>query len=145
MIVMSNPEHSELFPRGKHWNFVFIKVYTGAELAELEQRNRKVVVEIVRLKYLNAADAAKFLETLISEAGSITVNGGKTSLNLDFIKADNLSTVWSETIQLSSTNAQGGFQRFIYGWLSGAMFLLQSSFRKNGHIGRESSLCFSYS
>ena len=31
--------------------------------------------------------------------GSITVTGGKTSLNLDFIKADDLSTVWSETIQ----------------------------------------------
>ena len=30
MIVMSNPEHSELFPRGKHWNFVFVKVYTDA-------------------------------------------------------------------------------------------------------------------
>jgi len=27
--------------------------------------------------------------------GSITVTGGKTSLNLDFIKADDLSTVWS--------------------------------------------------
>ena len=31
--------------------------------------------------------------------GSITVTGGRTSLNLDFIKADDLSTVWSETIQ----------------------------------------------
>ena len=31
--------------------------------------------------------------------GSITVSGGKTSLNLDFIKADDLSTVWSESIQ----------------------------------------------
>jgi TolB-like protein/TPR repeat protein len=31
--------------------------------------------------------------------GSITVTGGKTSLNLDFIKADDLSTIWSETIQ----------------------------------------------
>ena len=31
--------------------------------------------------------------------GSITVTGGRTSLNLDFIKADDLSTVWSESIQ----------------------------------------------
>ena len=31
--------------------------------------------------------------------GSITVNGGKTSLSLDFIKADDLSTVWSEILQ----------------------------------------------
>ncbi len=31
--------------------------------------------------------------------GSITVNGGKTSLSLDFIKADNLATIWSEIIQ----------------------------------------------
>ena len=32
-------------------------------------------------------------------AGSITVTGGKTSLLLDFIKSDDLSSVWSETIQ----------------------------------------------
>jgi TolB-like protein/Flp pilus assembly protein TadD len=31
--------------------------------------------------------------------GSITVTGGKTSLNLDFINADNLSNVWSEHIE----------------------------------------------
>ena len=31
--------------------------------------------------------------------GSITVAAGKTSLNLDFIKANDLSTIWSETIQ----------------------------------------------
>jgi len=31
--------------------------------------------------------------------GSITVTGSKTSLSLDFIKADDLSTVWSESIQ----------------------------------------------
>ena len=32
-------------------------------------------------------------------AGAITVNGGKTSLLIDFIKANDLSTIWSETIQ----------------------------------------------
>ena len=31
--------------------------------------------------------------------GSITVTAGKTSLSLDFINADDLSTVWSESIQ----------------------------------------------
>jgi len=31
--------------------------------------------------------------------GSITVTGGKTSLSLDFINADDLSTIWSESIQ----------------------------------------------
>ena len=31
--------------------------------------------------------------------GSITVTGGKTSLNLDFIKANDLSTLWSESVQ----------------------------------------------
>ena len=31
--------------------------------------------------------------------GSITVTGSKTSLSLDFIKADDLSTLWSESIQ----------------------------------------------
>jgi len=31
--------------------------------------------------------------------GSITVSGGKTSLSLDFINADDLSTIWSESIQ----------------------------------------------
>ena len=33
--------------------------------------------------------------------GSITVTGGKTSLSLDFINADDLSTIWSESIQAS--------------------------------------------
>ncbi len=40
--------------------------------------------------------------------GSITVTGGKTSLNLDFINADNLSNVWSEHIEATPATVFDG-------------------------------------
>lgn len=53
----------------------FIYVYTAQELAEIEKRERKQVSRIVRLNYINAADASAFLQPLISDAGSISVSG----------------------------------------------------------------------
>lgn len=56
----------------------FIKVYTIAEIEEIEARNRRMVVEVVRVNYLSAADAARFLEPMLTPAiGTITVSEEK--------------------------------------------------------------------
>lgn len=52
----------------------FIYVYTASELQALEDAERKPVTKIIRLNYMNAADAATFLSPLLSGAGSIAVN-----------------------------------------------------------------------
>ncbi len=53
----------------------FIFVYTAEELRQIEQAERKVVTKIVRLNYMNAADASTFLRPLLSEAGAVAING----------------------------------------------------------------------
>lgn len=53
----------------------FIYVYTTEEIAQLEEENRKLVYEIVRLNYINAADASAFASPLLSSAGSIALSG----------------------------------------------------------------------
>lgn len=53
----------------------FIYVYTNEEIAQLEEENRELVYEIVRLNYINAADASAFATPLLSGAGSIALSG----------------------------------------------------------------------
>ncbi len=53
----------------------FIYVYTIAEYEKIQQETRKAVVKVVRLNYLNAKDAATFVQPLLSTAGTIAVNG----------------------------------------------------------------------
>ncbi len=53
----------------------FIYVYTTEEIAQLEDENRELVYEIVRLNYINAADASAFASPLLSAAGSIALSG----------------------------------------------------------------------
>jgi len=53
----------------------FIYVYTTEEIAQLEEENRELVYEIVRLNYINAADASAFATPLLSGAGSIALSG----------------------------------------------------------------------
>ncbi len=53
----------------------FIYVYTTEEIAQLEDENRELVYEIVRLNYINAADASAYATTLLSSAGSIALSG----------------------------------------------------------------------
>jgi len=53
----------------------FIYVYTTEEIAQLEDENRELVYEIVRLNYINAADASAFATPLLSSNGSIALSG----------------------------------------------------------------------
>ncbi len=53
----------------------FIYVYTTEEIAQLEEENRELVYEIVRLNYINAADASAFATPLLSPSGSIALSG----------------------------------------------------------------------
>jgi type IV pilus assembly protein PilQ len=52
----------------------FIYVYTTEEIAQLEDENREMVYEIVRLNYITAADASAFASTLLSPNGSIALS-----------------------------------------------------------------------
>lgn len=53
----------------------FIYVYTTEEIAQLEDENRELVYEIIRLNYINSADASAFASPLLSSAGSIALSG----------------------------------------------------------------------
>lgn len=50
----------------------FIYVYTAEELTEIEQASRVLVSRTINLDYLNAADAATFVQPLLSAEGKIT-------------------------------------------------------------------------
>lgn len=50
----------------------FVYVYTRAELEAIEQAGRAPVSRVIRLDYLNAPDAARFVAPLLSETGQIT-------------------------------------------------------------------------
>ncbi len=53
----------------------FIKVYTLEEITEIQEHDKKMVAEVVRLNHLTAEDAAKFIEVLLTpDKGSITVS-----------------------------------------------------------------------
>lgn len=60
----------------------FIYVYTLAEIQEIEKTLRKKVNKIINLNYLNSTDAAEFAKSLLSEAGTIKVNGKPEEFNL---------------------------------------------------------------
>lgn len=65
--------HTNGFGYREKGNFVY--VYTIQEIKAMEEADRKVVHRIVRLNYMNAADAATIIEPLKSTAGSIAVSG----------------------------------------------------------------------
>lgn len=50
----------------------FIYVYTAEELTEIEKSSRVTISRTLRLDYLNAADAAAFVQPLLSADGKIT-------------------------------------------------------------------------
>ncbi len=53
----------------------FIRVYTAAELAEREARNRRPVTKVVTLNWLRATEAGAFVEQLLTpDVGTITIN-----------------------------------------------------------------------
>ncbi len=53
----------------------FLYVYTAQEIAALKQAERKTTQKVVRLNYLNAADASTFVTPLLSSAGAISLSG----------------------------------------------------------------------
>lgn len=53
----------------------FIYIYTADELKKIEQAERKVTYQVVKLNYITASDAATFVTPLLSSAGSIAVSG----------------------------------------------------------------------
>ena len=53
----------------------FIYVYTADELAKLKDEQRELTYKIVRLNYINAADASAFVSPLLSGSGSIALSG----------------------------------------------------------------------
>jgi len=53
----------------------FIYVYTADEIAQLEEQDRELAYKIVRLNYINAADASAFVSPLLSSNGSIALSG----------------------------------------------------------------------
>ncbi|MFW6032916.1 MAG: secretin N-terminal domain-containing protein [Phycisphaeraceae bacterium] len=60
----------------------FIYVYTQEELAQLEQAQRQRKTEIIRLNYINAADASTFVKSLLSDGGSIAISGDAGEISL---------------------------------------------------------------
>jgi type IV pilus assembly protein PilQ len=60
----------------------FIYVYTREELQEFERLSRRAVSRIINLDYLNATDAAEFVQHLLSDTGKITANGATSAFSL---------------------------------------------------------------
>jgi type II secretory pathway component GspD/PulD (secretin) len=77
-------------------NFLF--VYTLDEIAQIEAANRTPITKVIRLNYLNATDAASFVEPLLSEIGVIKTNGDVDA----FAIADD-TPVGDESFALSAT------------------------------------------
>ena len=57
----------------------FIYVYTAQELEALEEAQRELSHQVVRLNYINAADASTFVSPLLSKNGSLSVSGDASS------------------------------------------------------------------
>jgi type IV pilus secretin PilQ/predicted competence protein len=77
-------------------NFLF--VYTLDEIAQIEAANRTPITKVIRLNYLNATDAASFVEPLLSEIGQIKTNGA-----VDTFSIPDESPVGDESFALSAT------------------------------------------
>ncbi len=77
-------------------NFIF--VYTLEEIAQIQAAQRKQVTKVIRLNYLNATDAAGFVQPMLSESGQIKTNGdvGKFSIPDD-------TPVGAESFALAAT------------------------------------------
>jgi len=56
----------------------FIYVYTAEELSAIAEANQQVVVKVIKLNYIPAADAVEFIKPLLSEGGSISVSAKMT-------------------------------------------------------------------
>ncbi len=63
----------------------FIYVYPAEVIAELQEQQRQTVAKVISLNYLNAIDAAAFVQPLLSAEGQIQTNGdvGEFSMSDD--------------------------------------------------------------
>lgn len=61
----------------------FIYVYTRAEYEAIIAAERKSTFKIIRLNYLNAEDAAQFVQPLLSEIGELKANAAAEAFALD--------------------------------------------------------------
>ncbi len=76
----------------------FIHVYTREELLAIEQATRERVTRVYRLDYLNAVDAAEFVQQLLSENGVI-----KTSAAAEIFSMDDSNPVGADTFANEAT------------------------------------------
>ncbi|GAB4545133.1 MAG: hypothetical protein Tsb0013_02760 [Phycisphaerales bacterium] len=60
----------------------FIYVYPAEVIAELQAEQRQTVAKVIALNYLNATDAAAFVQPLLSEDGQIQTNGDAGEFNM---------------------------------------------------------------
>ena len=60
----------------------FITIYTSEELKAFQDANRVKEWKIIRLDYLNAVDAAAFVQALLSPDGTITTNAKAEDFNV---------------------------------------------------------------
>jgi type IV pilus assembly protein PilQ len=56
----------------------FVYVYTAQEIKTIADAERKMASRMVRLNYISAADAAAFVQPMLSQGGSIAVNSAAT-------------------------------------------------------------------
>jgi type IV pilus assembly protein PilQ len=59
-----------------------IEVYTLEEIKAIEAASRVRIAKVLRLNYLNAVDAAAFVEALLSDGGQIKTNGKTGTFNI---------------------------------------------------------------
>lgn len=76
----------------------FIYVYPAEVIAELQAQQRQTVAKVFTLNYLNAVDAAAFVQPLLSEEGTIQTNGEVGDFNMP-----DDSPTGNEEFALSST------------------------------------------
>ncbi len=60
----------------------FIYVYTAEELVKITEQGRKRITSTITLDYLSAADAAAFVQPLLSADGKITANAQTSSFSI---------------------------------------------------------------
>jgi type IV pilus assembly protein PilQ len=53
----------------------FITIYTNDELKVIQEASRVKTIKVIDLNYLNAVDAAAFVQSILSPEGQITTNG----------------------------------------------------------------------
>lgn len=75
----------------------FIYVYTIDELSQIRDAERRPIARVITLNYLNAVDAAQFVQPLLTEDGEIRTNGDVDAYTISDVPTG------AESFALSST------------------------------------------